>query len=271
MTSSIRRLIQVGDIHFPEHGIQSSSVDQKDGSFPSFLIDKMAPTQMSLVVRHIQSYIDRSFVDFLLFMGDLTSWADTDHYRRCLDLINVSFIDGRSFSTRRDDVRVIPGNHDLTRNSDFSIDILRKFSAFDDILRDKEFKTLPNNDSDVIRRAAPGKGSILLYLLNSCFGCGEKKHLPQAVQDALIEKINSMALPHSSGDSSSPLDDTASAARFLHNLADSIDTPLINQDSLASLPSADDPTFFKDALIVARPSQFASAKRAPRRNLYRDD
>ena len=179
------KLIQIGDIHYPDH---KGSVfgDIKDDGAPAGLVAAMAPPKLPTVMKRITDVARRESVDGVLLCGDLTSRGDLAQYEECVTYVQKALDLANPSSWQPDAVHVVPGNHDVNRlhcdpdGKDLKV-------KFDPLIQPWRKIGLPILPIDGIR-ATPlelAGRALRLVSINSCMGCGERRHLPESIRDDL--------------------------------------------------------------------------------------
>lgn len=179
-------LVQLGDIHFPDH--KGTRVgDLKDSAAPSSVVDAIAPSLLELVMRKVAEVASQPDVCALLVCGDLTTYGDIAEYTSCVEYLHRAIQIGDSTRWPDRSLHVVPGNHDVNRTlcDPDGIDLFGKFSPLIDSWTSVGRRSLLTVDSVRSTCVSPNTPSISLYSLNSCVGCGEHRHLPTKIRDQL--------------------------------------------------------------------------------------
>ena len=179
------KLIQIGDIHYPEHK-DSVFGDIKDKAVSTSLIEAIVPPKLQTVMRKVVEVARRDAVSGLLLCGDFTSRGDLAHYEECVSFVHTALDIANPSAWQSDAVHVVPGNHDVDRSrcdpagSDLKIKFEPLRLPWDKI-------GLPILPVDGIRATslAPADHSLRLVSINSCMGCGERRHLPESIRGDL--------------------------------------------------------------------------------------
>jgi hypothetical protein len=178
------RLLHVGDVHYPEKRIEKLD-DIKDSSFPAEVAQQMVQTPLKAVLRAAALEIADRPVSGYLISGDLISRGDIPEYEACLDcLINVLKL--REVQTDR--IHAVPGNHDFDRASvnPVALDTARKFRPISEAWASRGLPVLTVQDvRETIVKC--GTSGAALYSINSCLGCGERRHLPSEVANQMCD------------------------------------------------------------------------------------
>lgn len=190
------RIIQIGDLHFPETASLGLPIDDKDATFPQEMKNGLSRYPLKTVFRRIYDLLafrnePPNQTDCVAFMGDASSYGDLDAYRQGMSYFAHALQLGTEGIFRDIPVGIVPGNHDIHRplldvpGSD------ARFNQLTEILGGLGLPSLPVHSIKTIslhRKKCEAK----LILLNSCLGCGQKKHIPQAFQKAIGDAIESV-------------------------------------------------------------------------------
>ncbi|WP_119305186.1 metallophosphoesterase [Dongia deserti] len=104
------RLLQVGDVHFPEAAQAAVQADLKDPAFPSALAARVGSSALQLVTRKIQAVLSSTECDAILLMGDLTSRGDKAAFAKCLRFLESAFLNKGAAPISSDRMLVVPGS-----------------------------------------------------------------------------------------------------------------------------------------------------------------
>lgn len=218
-TAAIRtvRILQIGDIHFPEWKNYRPAIDGKDAALGKELVGAVSMHPVQLVLRELASRIDSTSYDLIALMGDITSKGDLEQFARALKQLSP-LLDVRARNAKAKRVVMVPGNHDVNRPLALQDGLEGKFAPLNDVLKSLGWPTMPIRDIHKI--AVDGQqGSVTAFLLNTCLGCGEKRYIPSTVQSAIIAAIDAaLAGP--------------SAAMALDEYYEQLDTPALDEAAL---------------------------------------
>ena len=186
------RLLQLGDIHYPDHR-QESTIDAKDGAFPQGLQDLTQLNPLQAVMRRVS----QTEADFVLLCGDITTRGDIQQYDDCLTYLFQNLdLAGRG----ADAIHVVPGNHDVDRSKvdPAGQDLYGKFASFAQLW---ENRGLPILTVKAPRETTLNKNAVTTTVisLNSSLGCGEQ-YFPLEVREemrALLKEYESKSSPES--------------------------------------------------------------------------
>ena len=205
--TSIVRLIQIGDIHYPPKDMDKPDVDDKDKTLPVELVSKVGGNKITKVISRIhKAAAERASV--LIFMGDLSNKGKLADYEACANYIKRTIISPIEVAGNLVSSHLVPGNHDVDRDLPGG----QKFKKLEEICRAVGLPPLPTDS--LIKQSIPSSSPELarLYLCNSCVGCGETRRLP----DAISKKLAAASIP----------------GIDILELTESLDAPTIEQDVL---------------------------------------
>lgn len=188
------KLLQVGDVHFPELVGARPRLDQDDVGFPALLQAHVATAPSQIVAREIGRLLeDDEEIQGILICGDITTKGDVDGFRSGLSWLATQLRLEDRDRWPVDSVHIVPGNHDVNRRAitQGGNDIYKKF---EDIERAWGEETV---DLQLTVRAlritnVGGSAQVTLHSLNSCLGCGEYRGLPAPICDALWRTTTDM-------------------------------------------------------------------------------
>lgn len=209
-------LLQLGDIHLPDSKDELLG-DVQDQAASAALVASIAPRKLQLVVRKAQEICHRSDTSGILICGDLTSRGSFDGYSECVQYLasalNLTGLPKWTPNT----LHAVPGNHDVDRaNCDpAEADLIVKFKPLS-----VPWSTLglPILAVDVVRSTSVSVGgsTIGIHSINSCMGCGEKRHLPQKVADKLKTLLDDYAASAAPSDAFSVIGEQLDTPAFQH-------------------------------------------------------
>lgn len=215
-------ILQLGDVHFPEAMSKTSLLDFKDKGFSPELAHRGAPSTFLEVVRSIQNDLSKGSIDAFVVVGDLTTMGSVPAYSECIAYLKAAFIDDR-FASKLDYFRVLPGNHDLRRNTKMDIPLPEKFKEFQDIVIAAGFAGFPVEKIDSVDLGDGQKSSARLWLANSCVGCGEVRRMPDFLATAVSGHVGALG--------GTNIDADPDVRRAMY---EDIDTPLVDEAAINS-------------------------------------
>lgn len=178
---SATRILQVGDIHFPDWRSAIDRVDFKDTAFSSDLLRAISASAIQVVLRRLSENNYAKRYNFTALMGDITSRGDKLGFEKALKQLSPLLLptigSGETF--------VVPGNHDVNRDDAVKIGIDRKFDFLNDTLASQGWRKFPVRGIS----AFTGAGPVSIFLINSCLGCHEKHYMPSTIRDGVDKAI----------------------------------------------------------------------------------
>lgn len=177
--------VHIGDVHYPEWSKPNVDSDIKDTALGPAFLQRVGPSRLRQALDAIVRLIeDREDIVGLLLAGDLTDKAKLDGYRAC-----VEYFEGALGSTRlwrQGALFVVPGNHDVDRSA---ADPATRVARLSEVWVSHGLDVLTTTG---VRSAAVehGGNTAVVYTLNSCIGCGEKRRLPEGVRDELSRLLD---------------------------------------------------------------------------------
>lgn len=186
------RLLQLGDIHFPDAKAAAQAVDNKDAGIPSNLVQAISFNGLEQVIREILRVREGANQPLgLLLCGDLTTGGDVAGYEDCLKYLAKSLeIDDASVWPDAS-LHAVPGNHDVDRSTTdpAATDLFAKFESAQaawDRLRPNIFEPRDARTTSLSKSTF----GIRVISLNSCLGCGEwRSRLLPTLPTELLEQI----------------------------------------------------------------------------------
>jgi Icc-related predicted phosphoesterase len=183
------KILQIGDIHLARDPQTSNYADWKDSALPENLAKAIIPNKLQLSLREA---VKRS-CNAVFFCGDITDRGDFETYRKGISRLIETFDLKNPQKWKNGSVHCVPGNHDLCRKLSLSEnnDCLVKFSSLEEAWGDEGVPIIATRQARIERASLAGC-NIGIVSLNSCIGCGEKRHLPAGIRNdlaALLEKF----------------------------------------------------------------------------------
>ncbi|MDN5925528.1 MAG: metallophosphoesterase [Hyphomicrobiales bacterium] len=219
------RLLQIGDIHLVSNASSKAFVDDKDTTFPFNLKNIISRSPVKTVFRRIYEIIESDDVDCVLLMGDLTDYGKLDGYAACANYIASALQIGNKGIYRKLPVGIVPGNHDIDRVLAKEPGRNTKFTPLVQALAKAGLPPLPVG-KPIALTIPKGPSRAELFLLNSCWGCGEEAFIPPEFRTQIAAAIDAAI--------SGPDPETAIRAYYDRQL----DTPAISEDSIAAVVKA---------------------------------
>lgn len=232
------RILQVGDVHLPSAAREGRALDEKDKRFPVALKNIVARAPLKTVFRRMYELISEQKVDSITFMGDFTDYGDEDGYASCARYIAQALQVGSQGIHKTLPVGIVPGNHDISRPLALEEGATKKFGPIIRALGAVGLPPAPIAKS--IRMELSDAGATMsIFLMNSCWGCGEPEYIPEGFRERIIGAINSTL----SGA------DAEEARRLYYDRQ--LDTPAFSEESITSLVQGIQETPCSIAVLVA--------------------
>ncbi|WP_064682829.1 metallophosphoesterase family protein [Rhizobium bangladeshense] len=219
------RLLQIGDIHLVSNASSEAFLDDKDTTFPFNLKNIISRNPLKTVFRRIYEIIEHGDVDCVLIMGDLTDYGKLDGYAACAKYLASALQIGSKGIHHDLPVGIVPGNHDIDRGLAKDPGSNTKFAPLLQALAEAGLPPLPVvKPIPVTVPKGPSRAEI--FLLNSCWGCGEEAFIPPEFRTQIAAAIEAVI--------TGPDADGAIKAYYDRQL----DTPAIAEDSIAAVVQA---------------------------------
>ena len=215
-------VLQLGDIHFPQHK-DTVAVDHKDEAAPPALVAAVSGNPLQQVIRRARRRLDELGPSTLVAQcGDMTSFGDLSSYDQCVEYLTQAL----DLTARQADlVHAVPGNHDVNRTLCDPADL---FAKFDPLAASWQKRSVPALDARHMRATRPvlPAGEVVAVGANSCVGSGERRYLPADVRDELgtLLAARSMAVAPAVLQASEQLDTPAFHETHLSALDDELET-----------------------------------------------
>lgn len=210
------RIIQLGDIHYPDEENRASPVDSKDPGFPASLRSALGTPPLQAVFREVARLIDRDAPALVSFMGDFTNRGEAEGLAECLSYVRKLFPDYWDPSSRSPSCQLLIGNHDVDRRKDPELE-----TRFHDINVAIESAGLPQASvlaPHELILSSDGGSEVRVFGINSCRGCGQIRRLGGILEKKLGPEI-ARVLAEGGTDE-------------LNEVYESIDTPAIEAETL---------------------------------------
>lgn len=175
------KIIQLGDVHYPDASLLA---DAQDCAMPSEIVDVAAAHPIRNTMKAVLEVCQQDpAVGGIFLCGDLTSRGDLPGYQRCVRYFRSSLRTMCATFWNESRLHVVPGNHDIHRSKcdPSGADLFQKFLpliACWDQPGDPQLSVRSVRRSTVMVDSAKAE----LFSLNSCLGCGERRHFPNELQ-----------------------------------------------------------------------------------------
>jgi hypothetical protein len=219
------KIAQIGDIHLPSSGQQTAFIDSKDPKFPPRIKNIISRSPLKTVFRRIYDLIEAGTFDSIVFMGDLTDTGSLNGYQSCSRFISNSLQIGTLGKHNLLPIGIVPGNHDIDRELARISSLSAKFAPLNSVLTAEGLPKLPLDEPFAIELSRDGIFAKI-FLINSCWGCGEEEFIPEFFRKPIADAIaNTFKGP-----------DGATARRLYYDRQ--LDTPAISQHTISKLINA---------------------------------
>jgi len=227
------RIIQIGDVHFPDHNEGSATVDNKDPALSGTFARAIGASPFQQSLRSLIKVLGAKEFSAVAFMGDLTSYGEVSGYEECVKLFAKSFrlSSADDALIAPDKIMIVAGNHDINRDVAVANGSPAKFKPLNKILSNESF--LPFHVNSIDQRNVPNDdGPLMLLGINSCLGCGETRHIAEALTSKIkdknlakkfIDKLNAV------------VDELVSEGDKPVQLFEVLDAPIVHSDVVADL------------------------------------
>ncbi len=180
------KLLQIGDVHYPEFIRENLNLDSGDRGFPSGVRSQVVTHPSQTVARAVQRLLNQDEkISFIMICGDITTKGNLEGFRDGLTWLATQLGLNDQHRWPIDAIHAVPGNHDVDRKvvSPDESDVHKKFAGieqawvaqFDVVLTVRGLRIT----------SLKGCPEVVLHSLNSCLGCGEYRGLPDAICEAL--------------------------------------------------------------------------------------
>ena len=227
MTSSTVRILQLGDVHYPEAKAQGAAIDIKDPTFSPSVANSLSLQPFQAVSRSLRKLIEQSGIDALVLMGDLTSKGSQSGYEECVDFLSKSLFSLFPEVNWPGTIMLLAGNHDVDRKNYSVADLTSKFDPLNEILGRYRLPKLPVDAISTIRLDQTAGLGAVIYGMNSCIGCAEKRYLPTVLREEIFKAISAKITDVSANKDQYD--------RLMLDICEQLDTPAIESARVTEL------------------------------------
>jgi hypothetical protein len=182
------RLLQLGDIHYPDSRLEEGSIDLKDSAFPTSLRNLTQLKPLQAIMRRL----GQLKFDCILLCGDITTRGDVQQYDACLSYL----FENLSLSNRdANQIHVVPGNHDVDRSKvdKNGHDLYEKFSSFSQLWEKRDLPILTVKGPRITSLESDSIAHATVISLNSSLGCGEH-YYPEGIRSEMESMLSRYAV-----------------------------------------------------------------------------
>lgn len=205
-------MLHIGDIHYNHIDKESVLSELKDKQVSRNLAKALPERNYKYIIEDLLKEMGKS-PTAILFSGDLSTKGLIGTYKECLRFLRKSIPDEFFTGSKNQSIFIAPGNHDIDRTKFTDEDITPKFRPMIDALKEIDFPEIPLSKNKVVEFNEEPSGKILIIVINSCIGCGERRYYPEPLQ-AIIAQLQAS-------------DDI--------QLYEDIDTPMFNTDNIKDI------------------------------------
>lgn len=216
------RIIQVGDIHYPDWQPVSSEIDAKDKQFAPSISEALRSSAFRAVLRKLRYLSSSDSINGVVFVGDFTTKGKSEFIEGAFRHFSL-LCRGSGESSQTTPLLFVPGNHDVNRIDAFELGKVEKFRKISQMANRLGWCPVPL-DRPVSVVVGPKEMGAELLLVNTSIGSWELQNLPEFLRDKL--KTDDLSKPIDLGNPKS-VDDGPAAP----NVSAKADTPkdLIDQ------------------------------------------
>ncbi|HEX8534183.1 MAG TPA: metallophosphoesterase [Allosphingosinicella sp.] len=207
-------IVQIGDVRFPDKANFTLGIDDKDPMFPGAVSSAIGVAPLQAVSRAAGNYIGTKSPDLIAFMGDFTDRGNRDQLKKCMAYLRNLVPTGKPPSM------LLFGNHDLDRADDPNSE--DRFDPINDIIAAAGFNKASVIEPALEQLTCPTGEKVSVFGLNSCHGCGQTRLLGTLIEKQAGAVIAKIVAGGGTEDE-------------LNEVHESIDTPAISEQTLASL------------------------------------
>jgi 3',5'-cyclic AMP phosphodiesterase CpdA len=181
------KLLQIGDVHYPELLKDFPVSDIKDRGYPRGVLNITVPSDTRVMLaRSIRDVANDPSIAAVLVCGDLTTGGRLDPYEECRKWLRDACGLGDLTRWPQDRVHVVPGNHDIDRTlcSPDELDTTKKFEQIEAAWQ-ADGNELTVRRLRTTRMEVSAFEAVEVHSMNSCLGCHEFRELPAAIVAAL--------------------------------------------------------------------------------------
>jgi len=171
----VTRLLQLGDIHYPDWPNTSLNVDLKDKHIPTIIL-AVSRSRAKTLLSSLISTLTNDDYDFIFQVGDLTNNGNQNAYRTCLRHLSY-LVRRRYLNDTTKGCIITPGNHDVDRRIAAKHGIDAKFRPLQDMVIAEGWPAFPIAGI-CARENATQQPTIVAINLNTSLGCGEIRRSP---------------------------------------------------------------------------------------------
>ena len=255
MRTKITRLLQIGDIHLPDWPSEKTSLDLKDTTFSTDIVQDLRDNRLSMILSALNKVANSRSIDSVVLMGDYTSRGKTEHISRATKILSTLLQDAGN--RKQPSVFGVPGNHDVSKVDAATKGPIAKFEPLRAAFRESHFHEPPVEDSIIHTIENDNNARLEICLLNTSIGSMSVHLLPPQLQadfqDSQLERTPVKLFGDEQDVRAEPEVGvhTETMDNRIDQLYNQLDTPYLSKYSLRSLLSWISSTQNDFALICA--------------------
>lgn len=214
------KLVQVGDVHFPDEENAALAIDDHDPGFPDRVKSAVGIPPLQVAFQAVANLLETTNPDVLTFMGDYTSRGDSSQLERSLRYLREMVPDSWASRVAASSLLII-GNHDVDRRVD--PEGSERWDLINAAVRSAGFPEAAVVSPSRVSWTGTEDGHVAVFGLNTCTGCGETRRLSPLIKAEVEAKLSSL------------LADAALSKADLEQIVDVIDTPAVSEDAVREL------------------------------------
>ncbi|WP_190237323.1 MULTISPECIES: metallophosphoesterase family protein [unclassified Rhizobium] len=176
------RILQIGDIHYPDWRLHQSNLDAKDRQFAPGITDGLRRSSFPAILRKIGQLSTGPSCHGVVFVGDFTTAGRSEYLEGVFR--HFTLLCRRNGKEIETPLLFVPGNHDVNRADARDLGRLEKFRAMAQLAAKYHWEKVPSEQPVQVKLT--GKDcSLNLILLNTAVGSWELHNLPEFLRDKL--------------------------------------------------------------------------------------
>ncbi|MBX5146684.1 metallophosphoesterase [Rhizobium lentis] len=232
------RILQIGDIHYPDWEMAQSRVDAKDRRFAPGITESLQRSSFPSVLRKLRQLASSSSCHGVAFVGDFTTNGQTEYLNRAFQ--HFTLLCRGNGTAAQTPLLFVPGNHDINRTEALELGKLEKFRGMARVAEKFKWERVPLDQPVQVKLTGSGC-QLDVILVNTAIGSWELQNLPGFLRD----KLQSADATTEAVDLGDPQSDNLPAgsaiaaasppASLLDQYYGQLDTPYVSRPMLARL------------------------------------